>query len=302
MKLLITGGTTFVSRYTAEYFVKRGDDVTVLNRNSRPQPDGVTLINADRTQLGTTLEQAYFDAVLDVTAYTKEHIEGLVKSGVCFGEYVFISSSAVYPETNEQPFTENQMCGENSVWGAYGTNKLEAESFLQENVPDAYILRPPYFYGKYDNLYREAFPFDCAMSGRPFYIPGDGSMKLQFFNVCDLCRFIEILLTQHPESGIYNVGNPEAVTIADWVQLCYSAADKKAELISEDISIPQRSYFCFHNYEYFLDVSKQTALMHDVKPLDEGLREEFLWYKDNPDSIYRRNPYLDFINNYHGIL
>ena len=40
--VLITGGTVFVSRYGAEYYVKKGYRVFVLNRNSRMQPDGVT--------------------------------------------------------------------------------------------------------------------------------------------------------------------------------------------------------------------------------------------------------------------
>ena len=52
MKILITGGTTFVSKYTAEYFVAKGSDVTVINRGSRPQMKGVTHINCDRTALG----------------------------------------------------------------------------------------------------------------------------------------------------------------------------------------------------------------------------------------------------------
>ncbi len=37
-KILITGGTVFVSRYAAEYYIAKGYDVYVLNRNSRPQP------------------------------------------------------------------------------------------------------------------------------------------------------------------------------------------------------------------------------------------------------------------------
>ena len=36
-KILVTGGTVFVSRYVAEYFAKRGDQIFVLNRGSRPQ-------------------------------------------------------------------------------------------------------------------------------------------------------------------------------------------------------------------------------------------------------------------------
>ena len=48
MEILITGGTTFVSKYAAEYFISKGNDVTVINRGSRPQVAGVTLINCDR--------------------------------------------------------------------------------------------------------------------------------------------------------------------------------------------------------------------------------------------------------------
>ena len=115
MKILITGGTTFVSKYTAEYFVRKGSSVTVINRGSRKQPDGVTLINCDRTQLGDILKGKHFDAVLDIAAYTEEHVRTLLSSGVAFDDYILVSSSAVYPETNVQPFTEDQTCGRNSV-------------------------------------------------------------------------------------------------------------------------------------------------------------------------------------------
>lgn len=296
-KFLLTGGTTFVSKYTAEYFVKKGYDVTVLNRGSRPQVSGVTHINCDRTQLGDLLRGKHFDAILDITAYTEEHVRTLVDSGVCFEDYIFISSSAVYPETNEQPFTEEQDCGRNSIWGDYGTNKLQAEEYLRENVPNAYMLRPPYFYGKYENLYREGFVFDCAMRDRPFYLPGDGSMKLQFFHVRDLCRFVEILLEKHPERKVFNVGNPETVTVKEWAELCYRIAGKTPRFVSVDRSVFQRNYFCFHDYEYVLDVSRQSALMPDTMPLEQGLREEFEWFRDNPDSVYRRNPYMEYIDS-----
>ena len=298
MKILITGGTSFVSKFAAEYFVQKGHDVTVLNRGSRPQISGVTLINCDRTQLGNLLAGKHFDAILDITAYTQEHVRTLVESGVRFEDYIFISSSAVYSETNAQPFAEPQECGRNAVWGDYGTNKLAAEKYLSENVPGAYMLRPPYFYGIYENLYREGFVFDCAMQDRAFCLPGDGSMKLQFFHVRDLCRFMEILLEKHPAQKIFNVGNPETVTVKEWVELCYQAARKTPEFVSVDRSVFQRSYFCFHDYEYVLDVSRQSALMPDTLPLEQGLKEEFEWYKDNPDSVYRRNPYMEFIDSH----
>ena len=48
MNILITGGTVFVSRFTAEYFSNNGHRVYCLNRGTRPQPEGVTPIQADR--------------------------------------------------------------------------------------------------------------------------------------------------------------------------------------------------------------------------------------------------------------
>ena len=56
-KILITGGTVFVSRYLAEYYVAKGDDVYVINRNTRKQSKGVTLLEADRHRLGDLLRR-----------------------------------------------------------------------------------------------------------------------------------------------------------------------------------------------------------------------------------------------------
>lgn len=295
MKILITGGTTFVSKYVAEYFVTKGDEVYVLNRNSRPQVNGVKLINCDRMNLKDELKNIHFNAVLDISTYNKEQAKALYNAIGTFDDYIFISSSAVYPETNPQPFTEEQPCGKNSIWGDYGTNKLSAEQYLTSKIPNVYILRPPYFYGVYENLYREAFPFDCAMTDRKFYIP-DNNMKLQFFNVSDLCKFIEIILDKHPYNHVFNVGNKETVTIKDWVTMCYKAVGKEPEFVNVSKDVQQRDYFCFYDYEYTLDVSKQNKLMPDTKPLKEGLREEFEWYKNNLDSIYNRKPYIEYID------
>ena len=59
-KILITGGTTFVSKYAAKYFVEHGYDVYVVNRNSKPQVKGVTLIESDRHFFGFSLHFLFF--------------------------------------------------------------------------------------------------------------------------------------------------------------------------------------------------------------------------------------------------
>lgn len=293
-KILVTGGTVFVSRFIAEHYVSKGDEVYVLNRNTRPQPAGTTLIEADRYALGDTLRPYRFDVVID-TAYTAGDVNSLLDALGGFGDYILISSSAVYPESAPQPFTEETGLGENKYWGKYGTDKIAAEAALTARVPGAYILRPPYIYGPMNNVYREAFVFDCARMGRKFYLPRDGELKLQFFHVRDLCRFIDVLLEKKPERHIFNVGNRETVSVRDWVELCYRATGKTAGFVEVDENIEQRNYFSFYDYEYRLDVTQQYELMDGVTPLETGLKEAWEWYRENEDKVNKK-PYLEYID------
>lgn len=293
--VLITGGTVFVSRYAAEYYVKKGWNVFVLNRNSKPQPEGVTLIEADRHELGNKLHNYYFDVILDITAYTADDVDLLLNAVDNFGDYILVSSSAVYPEDCPQPFRESEKPGANKFWGRYGTDKIEAEQALLSRKQDAYILRPPYLYGPMNNVYREAFVFECALNNRKFYLPQDGQMELQFFYIDDLCRFMDIILEQKPERNIFNVGNKETVSIREWVALCYEIAGKKAEFVNVGREIEQRAYFSFYDYEYCLDVSEQNKLMPKTMTLEEGLRESFEWYMGHSDMVNRK-PYIEYID------
>ena len=280
MKFLVTGGTVFVSRFVAKYFVNRGHEVYVLNRNTKTQVDGIQLIECDRHDIGDRLKNFRFDTVIDVTAYTAEDVNLLLDGLADFDNYFLVSSSAVYPETLEIPFKVGDMCGANAFWGAYGTNKIAAENALLKRVHSAYILRPPYLYGEYNNVYREAFVFDCAERNSPFYLPKDGKMPLQFFHVEDLCRFIETLIALQPEQRIYNVGNAP-VTVKEWVEACYAAVGKTPEFISVTNGTEQRNYFPFYEYGYVLDTKPQNALMPDLLPLEIGLQHAYGWYKEN---------------------
>ena len=146
-----------------------------------------------------------------------------------------------------------------------------------------------------NNVYREAFVFDCALADRKFYLPQNGAMKLQFFHVRDMCRFMDILLDKKPVQHIFNVGNKEAISIREWVELCYRIAGKEAEMVCVGKAIEQRSYFSFYDYEYVLDISLQNEWMKDTVPLEQGFREAFDWYVKNQD-IVNRKPFMEYID------
>lgn len=165
-KILITGGTVFVSRYATQYFVDKGYEVYVVNRNSRPQVPGAKLIEADRHDLGDKLKDIYFDVVADITAYNAEDITDLCDSLGSFGQYIMISSSAVYPEYGDQPFREDSERALNRYWGSYGTDKIAAEDALLDRVSDAYILRPPYIYLTYEQCIQGGFCIRLCQGGQ----------------------------------------------------------------------------------------------------------------------------------------
>lgn len=292
--ILVTGGTVFVSRCIAEYFAAKGENVFVLNRGTKPQSKGVTPIICDRHSLGDTLKKYSFDLVIDVTAYTREDVRSLHTALGDFGQYVFISSSAVYPETLPQPFKETSKCGRNCIWGDYGVNKLAAEEYLLENVKDLYILRPPYIYGRGENLYRAPFIFDCAASGQTVFLPRN-DLRLQFFDVEDLCGFIDIVTVRKPEKRIFNVGNQNSVTAEEWVRYCFEAAGKVPEIKLAPKEHFARNYFCFYDYDYFLDVTEMLKLMPLTKSLKQGVCEEYEWYIKNSESVLKKG-YIDYIN------
>lgn len=296
-KLLITGGTVFVSKYAAAWFSKKGYEVFVLNRGNHEQVSGVTLIKADRHTLGESLKNYYFDAVLDINAYNEIDIKNLLDGIGNFDDYIFISSGAVYPEYLQQPFCEEQQIEENKISTIYGKNKRKAEQYLQSRVPQAYILRPCYLYGPMQNLYREPFVFECAKKKRKFYIPEDGKKILQFFHVEDLCRLMEAILEKHPKFHIINAGNTEVVDINQYIELCYQVVGTKLEKVFVTNYPNQKDYFCFPEKPYKLDTGRQHQLLREEKKIDIGLAESYEWYRKHETEVVRKE-YISFIDSY----
>lgn len=300
MKILVTGGTVFVSKSIAGYFISRGEEVYVLNRNTRPQPEGARLIEADRLDLGEKLKKMYFDAVVDATPYTAADINCLLDAVGGFHNYIMISTSAVYPETLAKPYKESDLCGENKFWGAYGANKIQAEKALLSRVGNAYVIRPAYIYGEGNNLYREAFVFDCAEQNLPFCLPKDCNLNLQFSYIGDLCKLIEKILTELPQNHIINAGDSRLVSAEEWVRICYSVLGKTPEFKYVSNEFKLHKYFPFLNYDFALDVGVQNSILLELTPLEEGLRRSREWYQKFGDGSVRKKDYRGFIRENFG--
>ena len=108
---------------------------------------------------------------------------------------------------------------------------------------------------------------------------------------------MDILLEKKPAQHVFNVGNDEMVSIADWVTACYNAAGKTPELIPVREPVEQRNYFSFYDYEYRLDVSAQKQWMPDTMLLADGLKEAYEWYQTHADCV-RRKDFISYIDEH----
>ena len=183
MNVLFIGGTGIISTHCVELALKRGWDVTLMNRGlSSPAPKACKQIIADirnPDQAAKALGGREFDAVIDWVTYLPAHVEtdiDLFRDRI--GQLVFISTASAY-QTPPQilPITEETPL-DNPFW-AYSRDKIACEQRLFEEMGRGFpatIVRPSHTYG------RNKFPFNGGYTylhrirhGKPIVLPGDGT-------------------------------------------------------------------------------------------------------------------------------
>src|ERR671913_1876892 len=97
MRLLVLGGTLFLSREVARAAVRRGHEVTCACRGSAPVPDGAVHLGLDRERdAAADVLAGGYDAVVDV-ARRPSWVRAAV-AAVPDAHWVFVSSISVYAD------------------------------------------------------------------------------------------------------------------------------------------------------------------------------------------------------------
>src|SRR5215217_7936072 len=97
MRLLVLGGTVFLSREVAAEALRRGHDVTCACRGvSGDVPAGAPLLTWDRAEEPPAALAGEYDAVVDVSRRSS-HVRRAV-GAVPDAHWVFVSTVNVYPD------------------------------------------------------------------------------------------------------------------------------------------------------------------------------------------------------------
>ena len=107
---------------------------------------------------------------------------------------------------------------------------------------------------------------------------------------------IEVIIQEKPDEHILNVGNKEAVSIKEWVIKCYECLGKIPTFVNVNEEIEQRNYFSFYNYEYYLDVTRQSKIYPETISLEDGLKDAAKWYLEHRTEVNKKT-YFEYIDS-----
>ena len=248
MRILVLGGTAFLSAETARQALAAGHDVTCLARGTASAPpDGATWLRADRADGAPAYAAASesadsgggWDAVVDVSrdpGQAREALEALAGSA---RHWTFVSSCSVYADHSVAGADEERrrywrrwLPAPNSAPENYGEAKAAIEHWTAELAGDrAHICRAGLIGGPGDGSDRYGYwPARFARDADPVLVPDIPADATQIIDVRDLAAWI-LTAAENGTTGALNaVGEP--VPFAAYLEESRRLAGSSAEVVA----------------------------------------------------------------------
>ena len=176
--------------------------------------------------------QEYFNVNVGLT---KKVFERFLKSNA--KKFIYFSSvKAVADSINNKILTEEE---EPNPKTPYGKSKLEAEKYLLSfKLPEEkslFILRPAMIHGP-GNKGNLNLLYNLIKKGIPYPL-GAFSSKRSFTSIENLNFVINQLINRNIESGIYQIADDNAISMAEIIQLIGESTDNKPKIWNIPIPI-----------------------------------------------------------------
>lgn len=228
--------------------------------------------------------------VLDVAVRGMLNVlDACLKEGV--SELVLASSSEVYQTPPRVPTDETVPLVVPDVLNprySYGGGKIVSEllavNYGRAHFKRVLIFRPHNVYGPsmgwehvLPQLTLRAFEAvkKTSVGAVPFPMQGDGSQIRAFVHIDDFIDGVMVMLEHGKHLNIYNIGNPEEVTIKDVAKLIFQHFNREFTILPE--ALPEGG--CLRRCP---DISKLAALGYKPKiSLREGLPPVLRWYAEH---------------------
>ena len=237
MKALFIGGTGTISMAIVNRLAQDPMwEVWLLNRGSRPAPEGVRQIVGDIHDEAATAKQLKgmsFDVVCEFIGFHPSDVERDVR--LFRGktrQYIYISSASAYHKPAANYVITEGTTLKNPHW-EYSRNKILSEEYLmkvcrEEGFPVT-IVRPSHTYDERSvpmGVHGSKGSWQVVkrmMEGKPVIIHGDGSSLWTLTHNTDFATgFIGLMGNRHAIGEAFHITGDETVT---WDQIYQTIAD-----------------------------------------------------------------------------
>jgi UDP-glucuronate 4-epimerase len=225
-------------------------------------------------------------------AYIQSNIVGFLNVLECCRHYpvkhlVYASSSSVYGNNNESPYSEDDKTDSPvSLYAATKkSNELMAYTYSHLYHIPATGLRFFTVYGPYGRPDMAPMLFaDAIMKGEPINVFNNGNLSRDFTCVDDIIEGIVRVMAKtpgnNPPHAVYNIGCSNPVQLMDFIRTLEEAIGKKANLVM----LPMQPGDVYQTY------ADTTALQRDCAyspstTLKEGIAQFVDWNKQRNLSL-----------------
>ncbi|BCW63458.1 NAD-dependent epimerase/dehydratase family protein [Arthrobacter sp. StoSoilB22] len=261
MRILVLGGTAFLSAEIARQAVAAGHDVTCLARGtSAGPPDGVTWVRSDRALGAAAFAdlEGHWDSVVEVSRDPVQAREALEALSAGTGHWTFVSSCSVYadhsiPGADESAtLLEPLPAGQAGTPETYGESKSAIEQMTIAAVGEkAHIVRAGLIGGPGDGTDRYGYwPARFAANTDPVLVPDIPDAATQIIDVRDLAAWV----LQSAEQGLAGTYNAlgDVVRFEDYIDESRRAAETAVgDRAAEEVIRADEDWLVGHGVEYW---------------------------------------------------
>jgi len=290
IKVLIVGGSGFLSGTLARRAISRGHQVWTITRGQRSLPDGSINLIADRHDKDAferviNAAQTNWDLVIDCIVFEPADIhQDISVFEKLSGHLVFVSTDFVYnPQYRQFPQREDT---DFYVTEGYGYQKRLSELELMDYSGELpwTIVRPCHIFGPGSELgclpahSRDTDLINRLKSGEPLKLVGGGHFLQQPVLARDLADFLlDLQGNQYSYGKVMNAAGPDVIESRTYYQIIADILG--VDLAIEEIPVgpylaenPATSSFLCHRF-YDLGHAQESGIPLPGTPIEHGLRE-----------------------------
>lgn len=286
MKALIIGGTGTISSAVVRRLIEKKWKVYVINRGTKPLPEGAVSIVADinNEQLAAEkIKDMTFDVVCQFIGFVPAQVERDYRlfAGRT-NQYIYISSASAYHKPASNYIITEGTSLANPYW-QYSRDKIACEEFLmkmyRENGFPVTIVRPSHTYDEKNiplgvhgkNGFWQVIK--RMQAERPVIIQGDGtSLWTLTFNTDFAVGFVGLMANPHAIGEAFQITGDETLS---WNQIYETIAQALGvslhpyHVASEFLSSAGPDY----DYEGSLTGDKSVSVVFDNSKLKRAVPE-----------------------------